>query len=100
MALPKIEPICPNSQKLASLALKSLKMRSENIMILIRFTTTYLNHWVYTAIDVRCEVSRAMRMRRPEQACLTTMWLGLAPSWWLVFRLQRMKLIYVVSDMK
>jgi len=80
MALAKIEPTCPISQKVALEASKLLKTKIENMTTLIKFTITYLVHWDCTAMEVRCDVSRAMRMSLPLHAYLTTMWFGLCPS--------------------
>jgi hypothetical protein len=73
MALAKIEPTCPISQKVAIEASKLLKTKMENMTTFIKFTITYLVHWDYTAIEVKCEVSRAMRISLPLHAYLTTM---------------------------
>ena len=72
IALAKMLPIYPKSQNVAVSMFISLNTSTVNIRKLMKLTLKYLIHEVSIAREVRWEVSRAIRIRRAEQAFLTT----------------------------
>ena len=74
MALAKMLPIWPRSQKVAVEVSTSMKTSMVNIDRLMKFTMKYFIQEVSMANEVIWEVSRAMRMSLAEQAFLTTWW--------------------------
>lgn len=98
IALAKMLPIYPRSQNVAYSTSSSIKTRAPNMTKLTKFTQKYFTHEVSMARDVRCDVSRAMRMSLAEQAFLTTLWLCSLEAWCVVLTSHRRKVNCITNE--